>query len=411
MISIRLLTRAATATFAFLAIISIIPLRAQDRVRAMPGYEQFARMQPLIPGAVVSGAAQNVRWADDGRSLTYTAAGKTFRFDLASTTAAEGEDAPPAAGGRGPGGRGATSPPGGGRSGGMEQAQTEMTAGPIAGCPLGLAARGRQADCVIAPNQKLKAFYRNRNLWIANFDGSGEKQVTTDGSEQARIKYGTGTWVYGEELGQTTAIWWSPDSTRVSFYRFDEGQVKDFYVQMNQTDVQDSVDIEAYPKAGAASPDVLVYDVAAGRTTTIDVRDGRSRFDNTVVGHYVYGVAGLARWRELLPSAPTAASRSSSWWRARRDRPVPRRRVQRWLRLAQRGIDRAQPVARAAVLADGKRFIWESERNGWKNYYLYDLAEAAQSDYEQFHLRSQRDRQDRRSEERALLHGATATAT
>jgi dipeptidyl-peptidase-4 len=25
-------------------------------------------------------------------------------------------------------------------------------------------------------------------------------------------------------------------------------------------------------------------------------------------------------------------------------------------------------------LADGKRFIWESERTGWKNYYLYDLS-------------------------------------
>ena len=25
-------------------------------------------------------------------------------------------------------------------------------------------------------------------------------------------------------------------------------------------------------------------------------------------------------------------------------------------------------------LKDGKRFIWESERNGWKNFYLYDLS-------------------------------------
>ena len=25
-------------------------------------------------------------------------------------------------------------------------------------------------------------------------------------------------------------------------------------------------------------------------------------------------------------------------------------------------------------LKDGKRFIWESERNGWSNFYLYDLS-------------------------------------
>jgi len=34
--------------------------------------------------------------------------------------------------------------------------------------------------------------------------------VTKDGDEKARIKYGTGSWVYGEELSQTArAIWWS----------------------------------------------------------------------------------------------------------------------------------------------------------------------------------------------------------
>ena len=60
---------------------------------------------------------------------------------------------------------------------------------------------------------------------------------------------------------------------------------------MNQTAVQDAVDIEAYPKAGAPNPiaDVLVYDVGARKTTHIDVRDGKP-FDNTVVGHYVYGM-------------------------------------------------------------------------------------------------------------------------
>src|SRR5262249_44717726 len=29
---------------------------------------------------------------------------------------------------------------------------------------------------------------------------------------------------------------------------------------------------------------------------------------------------------------------------------------------------------RMVFLADGKRFIWESQRNGWNNFYLYDLS-------------------------------------
>ena len=38
--------------------------------------------------------------------------------------------------------------------------------------------------------------------------------MTTDGDEKKRLKSGTGSWVYGEELSQTTAIWWSPDGTQ-----------------------------------------------------------------------------------------------------------------------------------------------------------------------------------------------------
>jgi dipeptidyl-peptidase-4 len=52
--------------------------------------------------------------------------------------------------------------------------------------------------------------------------------LSTDGSEKDRIKYGTASWVYGEELGQTTAMWWSPDSRKLAFYRFDESGVPDY---------------------------------------------------------------------------------------------------------------------------------------------------------------------------------------
>ena len=69
-----------------------------------------------------------------------------------------------------------------------------MTTGAIGGCPNAGAARGRQLDCAVSPDGKMKAFYRDRNLWVANFDGTGERAVTTDGSVAGRIKNGTGSW-------------------------------------------------------------------------------------------------------------------------------------------------------------------------------------------------------------------------
>jgi dipeptidyl-peptidase-4 len=360
---------------------AIAPLGAQDRLKAMPGYEQYQRMQPQIAGSWTSGAL-TVRWQDTN-SFVYASAGKTYRFDVATMKATESSDAEPTPAGRGARGAGRGTTPAAGQAAGRgrfgaEQAQAEMPASAIQGCPNLAAARGRQADCVVSPDGTRKAFYRDRNLWVANVDGSAERAVTHDGSDTARIKYGTASWVYGEELGQTSAIWWSPDSRKIAFYRFDESKVKDFYVQMNQTQVQDTMDVEAYPKAGAPNPvaDVFVYDVASTTTTRIDARDGKP-FDDAAVGHYVYNVRWLPdssqlqlnranRRQQVLelalcnPSTGKCGAIVHDEW------------LTGWINTD--ADPRMSPSVTPRWLSDGKRFIWESERSGWKNFYLYDIS-------------------------------------
>jgi dipeptidyl-peptidase-4 len=358
-------TRRALAAAA-LASAALATLAAQDRLRLMPGYEQFTRMQPQLQNLLVSGAAQAVRWADDGQSLTYTLGDATYRFDLASMRAT------PQTSNGGPNGRGGapSASPLIAARGGLEQAQGEMPAEPMAGCPRTRVPRGRQAECALSPDGRRKAFYRARNLWIANANGSNEQPITTDGSVAGRIKNGSGSWVYGEELDQDTAIWWSPDSTKVAYYRFDESQVPDFYLGMNQTGVQSALDVEAYPKAGAPNPipEVFVHDLATGRSTRLDVRSGRP-FANDVVGHYVYNVRWSPDGSELLMHRSnrrqqilefTACSPATAACRVivREEWPTG------W-------VDSRPGLT---WLADNRRFIWNSERNGWGNYYLYDLS-------------------------------------
>src|SRR5262245_4917979 len=260
-----------------LLITTIVAVQAQDRLRAMPGYDQSQKMQTALQGgsAVVSGAITPA-WAADGQSFTYTATGKTYRFDVATLKSAETAVAEGARGGRGGRGAAPDAPPAArGARGVQTPAQTEMPVEPAQGCPHASAARGRQLDCALSPDGKLKAFYRNRNFWIANADGSGERQITKDGNLANRTKFGIGSWVYGEELDQTTAIWWSPNSTKVGFYFFDESPVKDYYLQMEQTGIQDALDSEAYPKSGSDNPvvEVFVHDLSSGKTTKLDVRD------------------------------------------------------------------------------------------------------------------------------------------
>src|SRR5207248_11318148 len=76
-----------TAIFA----LAICALTAQDRLRSMSGYDQYQKMAPQIVGSWVSGAIVP-RWDSDGRSFSYSFAGKAYRFDLATMSAAESDE-------------------------------------------------------------------------------------------------------------------------------------------------------------------------------------------------------------------------------------------------------------------------------------------------------------------------------
>src|SRR6185369_9471724 len=319
---------------------SSLSVSAQDRLKTMPGYDQYQKMSGQIQGSVKMGSL-NVKWQDDGKSFDYYKDGKTFRYDLATRTATEAGAAPPDA----------ENPRGGRRrAAGVE--------------------RGRQFSSADSPDKKFKAVYRDRNLYITDASGGNESAITTDGSEKARIKYGTASWVYGEELGQSYSMWWAPSSKKIAFYRFDESQVPDYYLQLDQTNLQSRIDVEAYPKAGVNNPiaDLLIYDVDSKKTVKIDVRDGKP-FDNSVVGHYAYAVRWSPDGTELLFNRTnrrqnimefTAANIETGKCRVilREEWPTG------W----------ADNHPQITFLKDGKRFIWESERNGWKNLYLYDLS-------------------------------------
>ena len=310
----------------------------------MPGYDRYSSIAPQIFSAVAGaqpfGRGNGISWTGDGKWVEFTQAGKRMRYDVVTKKIT---DAPPAAtqqgGGRGRGGAGS---------------------GP---------ARGRQFEFAIAPVGNHRAIYKDRNLWIGDSTGAGAVQITSDGSENARIKYGTASWVYGEELDQTTAMWWSPDGKKLAFYRFDESKVPDFYLATNLTRLQDSLDVEAYPKSGAPNPvvDLFVYDVASRQSIRLDVRDGRP-FDNSVVGHYIYRVRWSPDGRELL------------FLRSNRRQNVMEVAAATPATGACRTVLREEwPTGwlnedpRLVFLKDGRRFIWESQRTGWNNFYLYDL--------------------------------------
>jgi dipeptidyl-peptidase 4 len=326
-----------------LAAATPVVLGAQDRLRTMPGYDRYAKMTTQIDAAIRSGAVPTV-WTNGGRSVDFVVDGSRRRYDIAmhrvltdQEMQAAGPTTPVTQDGRGRGGPG----------------------------------RGRQFESARSPDGTLEAFYRDRNLWLRGVGSTGgsDERITADGSAQARIKYGTASWVYGEELGQSTAIWWAPTGHRLAFYRFDESRIPDYFLQLDQTKLQSTIDTEAYPKAGVPNPivDLFVYDVAAKKSVQLDVRSGKP-FADSVVGYYVYRVGwtpdgslltfnrtnrrqNTMELTACLPATGACRAVVHEEWKASWVENSP---AMRWL-------------------ADGKRFIWTSERTGFRNYYLYDI--------------------------------------
>lgn len=307
-------------------------ISAQDKLQKMPGYDRYREIAPQIRSSVVSGAIY-AEWAEDGKSFEYNQDGKRYSYDVRKKETTEIGDA--------------TRP------------QRRWRG----------VARGRQYASADSPNGELKAYTKDRNMYISNADGSNVVAITKDGNEQTRLKYGIATWVYGEELGQSTAMWWSPDSKKVAFYRFDESTTDTYYVLLNQLEAYDSLEVMSYPKVGAKNQpvDLMVYDLETKKTTLLDIRDGKA-YEDGPIGTYIYGIDWTPDGKELLFHSTNRRQNIMEYKAA--DPNTGKTRVvvrEEWLPSFTKNTPEME------ILADGQRFIWASERSGFNNYYLYNF--------------------------------------
>jgi dipeptidyl-peptidase-4 len=125
----------------------------------------------------------------------------------------------------------------------------------------------------ISPDGKMIALTRNNDLYVIEIASGIEKRYTFDGS--SLIKNGYASWVYYEEifgrLSEYRAFWWSPDSKKLAFYRFDDTNVPMFPI-FNFSGQHGSVAETRYPKAGDPNPEVkiAIIDILSGKTIWAD---------------------------------------------------------------------------------------------------------------------------------------------
>ncbi|MFM7051223.1 MAG: DPP IV N-terminal domain-containing protein [Planctomycetota bacterium] len=331
------IARFAAAITASLAAALAARAQTYTPLKEIPGNGLMHRMQSAMQGIGDGGTAGDVRWDMAAGALWFEKDGwKTLDLASGETKPAAGEPPESAVASRAPrGGRGERRPP-----------------------------RGRQFTTSNSPDGAWTAVSENGNLSLVPKDGGERKAVTTDGTDD--IKYGQASWVYGEELDQTTAMWWSPDSRLIAFYRFDESMVKDFHILGGWTETNTRVLSEAYPKPGAANPtaQLLVHELATGKTVVVDSADARAPAGTE---HYIFNVRWTPDGSELIysrtPRRQDVLDVLAADPRTGASRLVVQERQDTW--------QDNRPLMR--FLADGRRFLWETEKRGFKQFELRGL--------------------------------------
>ncbi|HEX6863773.1 MAG TPA: DPP IV N-terminal domain-containing protein, partial [Thermoanaerobaculia bacterium] len=209
----------------------------------------------------------------------------------------------------------------------------------------------------LSPDGSKVAFVRDFDLHLIDL-ATGKETALTTGGQENEILQGITDWVYWEEIWdrEKQGFWWSPDGSRIAYYRFEEEPV-DAYPLVDDSPVYPKVRWQKYPKAGTANPRVKVgvLELATGKTTWMETGDPDSylaRVDWAPESDAV-AIQRLNRDQtrlDLLRCRPADGACA----------PLAEQTWPTWVNL---GKD-------FRFLPDG-RFLWGSERSGWRRLDLH----------------------------------------
>jgi len=221
-----------------------------------------------------------------------------------------------------------------------------------------VSAKAEVADPKISPNGRYVSFVRDHNLWRVSVADGNEAAVTQGGTE--KLRKGELDWVYPEELDIKTAYWWAPDSSAIAFLEMDERKVSQ-YPLVDFSSPSGEAEMERYPAAGGPNPIVHVF--------VASLNDGATRAMDTgaETDIYIPRVNWLTDAKHIaiqhLNRTQTTLDLLIADVATGKTRTVLSENDSNWINVSDD----------FTLLKDGKRFLWSSERSGYRHLYLFDL--------------------------------------
>ena len=212
----------------------------------------------------------------------------------------------------------------------------------------------------MSPDGRYLAYVWQNNLYYFSIEDEETLPVTDDGVANEVIN-GMSDWVYEEEFGFTKAFFWSPDSRRIAFIRFDESDVQEFTMTNYNGELYPEYETFKYPKVGEknAAVSVHIYNLNTDERNSLDLGDLNDQYIPRI------------KWTndpELLSVTKM-------------------NRHQNHLQLYKINVDSGESsiiidernkyyidvTDDLYFLADNAGFIWSSEESGYNHLYKYDM--------------------------------------
>jgi dipeptidyl-peptidase-4 len=222
-----------------------------------------------------------------------------------------------------------------------------------------LSVNGKQRLATFSPDGKHIAFVRDNNIFITHLENGQEEQVTRDGEKNKIINGGT-DWVYEEEFALPNGLYWAPDSKKLAFYKFDESAVKEFSMAMYGTLYPGDYTYK-YPKAGETNSTVSIhiYNLEKKNTLPVDVGPEKDQYIARIKWTNDPNQLTLYRLNRLQNKGELLLANASTGMQQ--------------VILTETSDKYIEVGNELTFLADGKNFIWSSERTGRKHLYLCSL--------------------------------------
>lgn len=208
----------------------------------------------------------------------------------------------------------------------------------------------------VAPNSQYIAYTIENNLFIS--EGKTHRTITSDQNKGIV----NGQTVHRNEFGINKGTYWSPNATKLAFYRMDETMVTD-YPNVDITARVAELMPSKYPMAGMTSHHVTVgvYDMSSSKIIFLNTGEPKEQYLTNIAWSpdekYIF-IAVLNRDQNHMKFNQYDALTGDfikTLFEEKNDRYV-------------------EPmVPMVFVPGNPNQFIWQSQRDGYNHLYLYDI--------------------------------------